>query len=230
MKIVGENEVKIQLRDSTGPQGPAGPQGIQGAPGPTGPRGATGPAGATGPKGDKGDPFKYSDFTSAQLEALRGPQGPIGPVGATGPAGPQGPEGPAGASGKDYVLTDADKQEIAGMVPGGGGGGANINDSAPSATTTYSSQKIESIAKQLNEKNAAQDEEIGKKANDANLAAVAKSGSYNDLKDKPTIPSAYTLPVASSSMLGGVKVGNGLSIDANGVLSLNVTNASGVSF
>ena len=44
------------------------------------------------------------------------------------------------------------------------------------------------------------------------------SGSYNDLTDKPTIPSAYTLPTASASTLGGVKVGAGLSI-SNGVLS-----------
>lgn len=31
------------------------------------------------------------------------------------------------------------------------------------------------------------------------------SGSYNDLTDKPTIPEAYTLPIASSTKLGGVK-------------------------
>lgn len=37
------------------------------------------------------------------------------------------------------------------------------------------------------------------------LAAVAMSGSYNDLSNKPTIPSAYILPIASASALGGVK-------------------------
>ena len=68
------------------------------------------------------------------------------------------------------------------------------------------------------------------KANNADLAAVAKSGSYNDLTGKPTIPAAYTLPTASASVLGGVKVGTGLTIDENGVLSLGVSNASGVSF
>lgn len=36
------------------------------------------------------------------------------------------------------------------------------------------------------------------------LAAVATSGSYNDLSNKPTIPSAYTLPDASTSVRGGV--------------------------
>lgn len=38
------------------------------------------------------------------------------------------------------------------------------------------------------------------------------------------------IPVASPETLGGIKVGSGLTIDANGVLSLSVTNASGVSF
>lgn len=105
------------------------------------------------------------------------------------------------------------------------------------------------------------------KANNADLAKVAKSGSYNDLTGKPTIPtvpsrlpnpnklilsgavaaeydgssevsveipagggSSYELPIAGPTQLGGVKVGNGLSIDVNGVLSLNVANASGVTF
>lgn len=176
MKLVGENEVKIQLQNSTGPMGPTGPQGPQGVPGPVGPRGATGPAGATGPKGDKGDAFKYSDFTSSQLEALRGPQGPAGPQGATGATGPQGPQGPQGPRGEP-----------------GSGGGAQINDSVPSTTTTYSSKHIDELLNEQKEANTAQDTEIAKKANDKDLAAVAKSGSYNDLKNKPTIP---TVPSA----------------------------------
>ncbi len=53
----------------------------------------------------------------------------------------------------------------------------------------------------------------------SDFATVATSGSYNDLTNKPTIPSAYTLPTASASTLGGVKVGTGLSINTSGVLS-----------
>lgn len=74
------------------------------------------------------------------------------------------------------------------------------------------------------------------------LANVATSGSYKDLIDKPEpvdltpyptkneveqtyakktdIPEPYTLPIASDTVLGGVKVGSGLSI-TNGVLSAN---------
>ena len=219
--------------------------------------------------------------------------------------------------------------------------GAKIDDTTPSSTTTYSSQKIESKLTALNDANAALIEvsrteptaentelwihpnadevqlpqindsvesaqdtwsskkiaaEVSNKANEKDLAVVAKSGSYNDLTGKPTIPTvpsslpnpnaltftgavnetydgsapksvaiptvpeslknpnklilsgavtaeydgsaevsveiptAYILPNASASVLGGVKVGSGLAIDENGVLSLNVANASGVSF
>jgi hypothetical protein len=51
------------------------------------------------------------------------------------------------------------------------------------------------------------------------LATVATSGSYNDLADKPTIPAAYVLPVATDTVLGGVKQGSGVQIDANGVIT-----------
>ena len=51
-----------------------------------------------------------------------------------------------------------------------------------------------------------------------NLATVATSGSYNDLEDKPFIPSEYVLPIASSSQLGGIKVGSGLAITEDGTL------------
>lgn len=61
------------------------------------------------------------------------------------------------------------------------------------------------------------------------LSAVAKTGSYNDLTNKPTIPAAYMLPNATSSTLGGVKVGSNISV-SNGTISIaksNVTSALG---
>lgn len=66
-------------------------------------------------------------------------------------------------------------------------------------------------------------------AKTTDLSAVAKSGSYDDLSNKPTIPAAYTLPNATSSTLGGVKVGSNISV-SNGTISLaksNVTSALG---
>ena len=63
----------------------------------------------------------------------------------------------------------------------------------------------------------------------SDLATVATSGSYNDLSDKPTIPSAYTLPTASSAVMGGVKIGSNISV-TSGTISItksNVTSALG---
>ena len=66
-------------------------------------------------------------------------------------------------------------------------------------------------------------------AKTTDLSAVAKSGNYNDLSNKPTIPAAYTLPNATSSTLGGVKIGSNISV-SDGTISLaksNVTSALG---
>lgn len=66
-------------------------------------------------------------------------------------------------------------------------------------------------------------------AKTTDLSAVAKTGSYNDLTNKPTIPAAYTLPNATSSTLSGVKVGSNISV-SNGTISVtksNVTSALG---
>jgi hypothetical protein len=64
------------------------------------------------------------------------------------------------------------------------------------------------------------------KANTSSLATVATSGDYNDLANKPTIAGSYTLPIASASNLGGIKVGTNLSIDGSGVLSANISSGS----
>ena len=68
------------------------------------------------------------------------------------------------------------------------------------------------------ENNAAAKVDLSDYAKTADLSTVATSGSYEDLKNKPTIPAAYELPTASTTTLGGVKVGSGLSI-TNGVLN-----------
>lgn len=108
--IVFEELTPEQKEMLRGPQGESGPQGEKGDPGEAGPKGEQGAAGPQGPQGEKGD---------------TGVQGPKGDTGATGPTGPQGPKGDTGAQGiqgekgdpgKDYVLTEADKAEIAAMV------------------------------------------------------------------------------------------------------------------
>ena len=63
-----------------------------------GPQGERGPQGETGPQGE------------------RGPVGPEGKPGPQGERGPVGEKGDPGTPGKDYVLTEADKSEIANLV------------------------------------------------------------------------------------------------------------------
>lgn len=55
----------------------------------------------------------------------------------------------------------------------------------------------------------------------ADLKTVAFTGSYNDLTDKPDIPSQYDLPTASSTTLGGIKIGTNITIDSDGVASVS---------
>jgi hypothetical protein len=58
--------------------------------------------------------------------------------------------------------------------------------------------------------------------NKPTLATVATTGAYSDLTGTPA---AYSLPTASATVLGGIKVGANLSIDGTGVLS--ATGGSG---
>lgn len=68
-----------------------------------GPKGDKGDAGPKGDKGDKGD---------------KGETGSVGPKGDTGEQGIQGIQGPEGPKGDSYVLTEADKSQIATIVLG----------------------------------------------------------------------------------------------------------------
>lgn len=64
--------------------------------------------------------------------------------------------------------------------------------------------------------------------NKPEFATVATSGSYNDLVDKPTIPSAYTLPAATTTVLGGVKKGAAIAnvaVDADAAALVTSVNA-----
>ena len=89
-----------------------------------------------------------------------------------------------------------------------------INGKTPVKGVDYFTQaEIQQI-----ENNAAAKVDLSDYTKSADLSTVATSGSYEDLTNKPSIPEPYELPVASTTALGGVKVGSGLSI-TNGVLS-----------
>lgn len=99
MKVIGENEVKIQLKESTGPMGPAGPQGEKGEKGDRGETGPRGLTGETGPKGDKGDKGERGEKGATGAQGPQGEKGEKGETGATGAKGPKGEKGETGATG-----------------------------------------------------------------------------------------------------------------------------------
>jgi hypothetical protein len=51
----------------------------------------------------------------------------------------------------------------------------------------------------------------------SSLATVATTGAYNDLSGRPSIPTAYTLPNATASILGGITVSTGLAVSSGAV-------------
>lgn len=111
-------------------------------------------------------------------------------------------------TGKGGYMSATDKSKLDGVAAGAN---KTVVDNTLSST---SANPVENKAI-----NAA----LAGKVNSSSLAAVATSGSYNDLTNKP---SAYTLPTASSSTLGGIKVGTNLSIDSSGNLSAKDTTYS----
>lgn len=110
---VGDTSVQLHFvlpkgdKGEKGDKGDTGAQGIQGEKGDKGDKGDTGAQGIQGEKGDKGD----KGDTGAQ-----GIQGEKGDKGLDGAPGAKGEKGDKGDPGSDYVLTDADKSEIAALV------------------------------------------------------------------------------------------------------------------
>lgn len=61
---------------------------------------------------------------------------------------------------------------------------------------------------------------LGVNTSNLGLATVATTGSYNDLTDKPTIPTEYVLPAATTTTLGGVKPdGTTITVTDEGVIT-----------
>ena len=87
-----------------------------------------------------------------------------------------------------------------------------INDNVTASNTTWSSDKI--------------DTELDKKADSSSLATVATSGSYNDLTNKPTIPS--DLDDLSDVTLTSPSNGQTLVYDSTSEKFVNATPPSGV--
>lgn len=118
-------------KGETGAPGKDGENGLPGEKGDKGDKGETGAQGEKGDKGDRGDPGEKGEKGDAGTPGkdgapgAKGEKGDKGDTGADGAPGKDGADGKPGAKGdkgdkgdpgSDYVLTDADKSEIAALV------------------------------------------------------------------------------------------------------------------
>ena len=169
--------------------------------GPQGAQGETGATGATGPQGPQG---------------IQGIQGETGATGETGPQGPQGIQGPQGPAGQDGTIvsgtndgTNWTSLTIDGDTYGlaGGSGKPSVSDftAGPGIVIdedlTHDTVSIEvdqesipfkvdlsAVAFSGDYDDLTDKPDLSIYAESADLATVATTGSYNDLTNKPTIP------------------------------------------
>lgn len=186
-----------------GAKGPQGERGLQGIQGPAGADGAKGDPGDTGPQGPQGIQGEKGDPGDT------GPRGPAGEKGDTGPQGPagpkgdpgiQGPEGPQGPQGEKGATGDPGPKGDTGAA---GPAGANGAQGLPPE------HEWQGTALRFKE----------------------PDGSWGQAVDLRGAPgSSATVPIATTSVAGKVKVGTNLSVAADGTLSVASasTSAKGV--
>lgn len=125
-----------------------------------------------------------------------------------------------------YKCTSGQKSSavlVGNINENGWNGGARLSGT-PTAPTATAGTNTTQIATTAFVQTA-----VSGKVSASSLAAVATSGNYNDLTNRPSIPVAYTLPYATGDVLGGVKIGSNISA-SYGTISLtkaNVTSALG---
>lgn len=174
---------------------------------------------------------------------IQGPQGPQGIQGIQGEQGPQGVQGPAGANGADGFspiatvtptdtgatinITDFNGTTTANITNGTNGTNgqdgadgfspiATVTQTSTGATISITDAQGTTTADITNGTGAdvpiATTSVAGKVKPDGTTITVSADGTI-------TSTAAYTLPQATDTTLGGIKVGNNLSIDKDGVLS-----------
>ena len=198
-----------------GPAGPQGPKGDTGAAGPAGPKGDTGAAGAAGPKGDTG---------------AAGPAGPKGDQGIQGEQGIQGAAG-LGITFKGNVATEAELPS-AGQVQGDlwvvttpAPATSRIWDAGTTAWVNGGPvQGPQGIAgpQGIPGTDSTVPGPTGPKG-DTGAQGVAGPKGDNGVAG-PAGPTA----IATATVLGGVKVGTGLAVDADGLLSASGGGGGGL--
>ena len=201
-----------------GPKGDPGEQGIQGPKGNPGEQGIQGPKGNPGEQGiqgPKGDPGKsayqlavdagYGGSESDWLASLKGEQGKQGEKGEPGEPGKQGLQGEPGKSA--YQIAE---------------------EEANSEGSTYGSPSdwLKSLKGDKGDSAYQVAVDNGYSGSESDWLTSLK-GEKGDQGPKGDPGDSATLPIASSTTLGGVKIGSGLSIDGSGLLSATQSGQSG---
>ena len=169
--------------------------------------GQQGQQGPPGPRGEKGDAFTYDDFTEEQLAALTGPQGPRGEKGETGSTGERGPageagqtgeRGPAGSDGSDGV-TFTPSVNGDGVISWTNDGGrenpASVNIRGPQGERGPTGETGPSGERGPAGERGPQGE-----------TGPAGTTDYNDLENKPTIPTAVSDLKNDSGFITGMTI------------------------
>lgn len=211
--VYSDTEIRLAVREKgtetwyyspslIGPKGEKGDIGAKGATGERGPRGLQGPKGEQGIQGVQGE---------------QGIPGPRGPKGDTGEKGEPGKDGKDGVDGQQGPKGDTALSVTVGTVSEG-----------TTASVTNSGTNKDLVLNFVIPKGEKGD--TGPKGADGNTPYVGQNGNwYISNTDLGVAASGgYTLPIASAISLGGIKVGNNLSIDENGVLSSTASGGSDV--
>ena len=185
---------EIKYSGDVGPKGPVGPEGKQG---PQGEKGDIGPAGPQGPKGETGSVGPQGPDGKRGLQGLTGERGPQGEKGDTGSPGADGisPTVSVSKSGKITTIEITDKDGTKTTTIKDGEDGKTYDDTEIRGEIEAKVSKVEGK---------------GLSTNDYTEEEKAKLAGLNN----------YTLPIATSNTLGGVKAGENVNIGADGTLSV----------
>ena len=188
------------LKGEKGDQGPKGDPGEQGI---QGPKGNPGEQGIQGPKGDPGKSTYQlaidSGFVGSESDWLTSLKGEKGDQGPKGDPGEQGIQGPKGNPGEQGI-----------QGPKGNPGEQGIQ--GPKGDPGKSAYQVAV--------------DNGYSGSESDWLTSLK-GEKGDQGPKGDPGDSATLPIASSTTLGGVKIGSGLSIDGSGLLSATQSGQSG---
>lgn len=140
---------------------------------------SVGPQGPQGPKGEKGDPGPQGprgEVGPTGPQGEQGPQGPMGPKGDTGPQGPQGPKGDTGDTGPQGPVGPQGEKGDTGATGAAGPQG-------PKGDTG----------------------DTGPQGPKGDTGPQGPKGDTGPQGPKGDPGASYTLPIASSTVLGGVQ-------------------------